>query len=357
MTRCPLCNEAELRPLPIGLTRSMRSDGLILEEPLRKLACQACGALIGANSSPERPYRRSNGKAPSDIARHARVAEGIKAQIKRLGLSGPVLEIGAASFETAIHLAALSPEMRVVAIEPEPESVPPQTTIEIHLGAFDDYAVSEPFGTIYSNHVLEHVPNTHAFLMRISRTLAPEGVALLVTPCGLMPSHELLFSDHLYHFTPRSVAVAAARANLALLESMPCPWEPLSRLFVIGRGSESIPEPPNDLTGARLSYISAWVDAEAQLLPVLGEAPLLFGAGEFSQLIRAYLPSVFDRIEAIIVDDLSGTRAFDLPMLQLSTTSLRDRTILLGVRPESVPVLRERLYGLGARRLLTVPLL
>ena len=329
---------------------------MILDEPLRKLTCEACGALIGANSRSVQPYRRSDGRALGDILRHARIAEGIKHQIERLGLSGPVLEVGAASFETAIQLANLRPDLLVVAIEPEPESLPSETTIEMHFGTFEEMNFTELFGVIYSNHVLEHVPQTSNFLGRIAGALATDGVALVVCPCGLRPSHELLFSDHHYHFTPRAIALAAADAGLALLQSMPCPWEPLSRLFVFARGAGLIPAAPPDLMDARRSYLSIWAETDSRLLPLLGEAPLLFGAGEFSQLIRAYLPGVFDRIEAILVDDLRGARAFPKPLLLLSDIDLRRRTILIGVRPEAVPAVWGRLEALGAGQLLAVPI-
>ncbi len=117
-----------------------------------------------------------------------------------------------------------------------------------------------------------------------------------------------------------------------------------------------IPAAPPDLMDARRSYLSIWAETDSRLLPLLGEAPLLFGAGEFSQLIRAYLPGVFDRIEAILVDDLRGARAFPKPLLRLSDIDLRGRTILIGVRPEAVPAVWGRLEALGAGQLLAVPI-
>ena len=356
MTRCPLCLAEGLRPLPIALPAAMRSDGLILDEPLAKLSCDGCGALIGANSQPSDPYRRSDGQAPGDIARHARVAEGVAAQIARLGLRGPVLEVGAASFQTARHLAAALPGWRIVAVEPQPETPPEVPGVEVHVAPFESLSFDAPFGVIYSNHVLEHVPDTRAFLGRIADALAPDGVALLSCPCGLVPSHELLFSDHLYHFTPRAVAVAAQDAGLGLDESLPTPWEPLSRLFVLRRQSRPIPPPPPDLTAARRACLAAWEGAEARLLTQLGAEPVLFGAGEFSQLIRAYLPGVHARIAAITLDDPRGARAFDKPVVPLAGMDLRGRTVLAGVHPASVPALRRRLLERGAAAVLAVTL-
>jgi SAM-dependent methyltransferase len=356
MVLCPLCRQADLAPLPLYLPQAMRSDGLILPEPLRKDACPACGALIGRNTQPVHPYKRSDGQGAGDIARHARVAQGLAAQMARLDVRGPVLEVGAASFQTALHLARAYPDLRIVAVEPEPESLPDTTGIEVHLAPFEHLHWQETFGLIYSNHVMEHVPDTRALLAGIAQVLARDGVALISCPSGLVPSHELLFLDHLYHFTPHAVAVAAQDVGLALVESLPTPWEPLSRLFVLRHGQARLPAAAPDLTPARRSYLAAWEQAEEALLPQLGDAPILFGAGEFSQLIRAYLPRVYDRINRITVDQLVGIRAFDKPVAPLSELDLRGRVMVLGVHPANTAALRARLAGFGAERVLTVPL-
>lgn len=340
--------------LPIRLSRAMRSDGLIIEEPLQKWACGACGAMQGENTQPLAPYRRSNGQAPGDIARHARVADGLIAEIARLELRGPALEVGAASFQTALHLAERLPDWRIVAVEPEPELLPVTTAVEIHVGPFEALQWRERFGLVYSNHVLEHIADTRGFLRHVGAALAPEGMALLACPSGLIASHEMLFADHLFHFTPRAVAVAARDAGLALIDSRPCPWEPMSRLFLLRHGSAALPAAPDDLTAARRAYLAKWEEAEARLLPLLGDAPILFGAGEFSQLIRAYLPRVHDRITAITVDNPTGARAFDKPVFPLAEIDLRGRVVLLGTHPSSVATVAARLEALGAARILAI---
>lgn len=354
---CPLCRAAPLETLEIGLPAAMRSDGLILPERLCKRSCPACGALIGCNSALPAAYRRSDGQAPQERARHARIAEGLAAQIARLKADGPILEIGAASFETALQLARLLPDAPITAVEPAPEHLPRTDAIRIHAGPLETLVPDAPFRLIYSNHVLEHVPDTRAFLAASAGLLAPDGVSLVACPNGLIPGHELLFADHLYHFTPRALACAAQDAGLALVESLPAPWEPLSLLHILvpaATAQPAMPDAPPGLTAPRRAYLEIWETAEARLLPILGTAPILFGAGEFSQLIRAYLPRVYDRIAAITLDDPTGARDFDRPVLPLAELDLRGRVVLAGVHPASVAPVSARLLALGAAKVLAV---
>ena len=198
------------------------------------------------------------------------------------------------------------------------------------------------------------MPQPHEFLKQVEAVLAPNGFALLSCPNGLVPSHELLFSDHLYHFTPAALAAAAQGTGLWLQEFKSTPWEPLSILFTLSKARGLSPAPPEDMTHRRLSYFRHWATVEQNLPPALGKAPVLFGAGEFSQLIRAYLPRVWDRIDCIIVDDLKGVREFSKPVLRTSDFDLIDRVVLLGVNPASAKALSQRLIHSGAKKVLRV---
>lgn len=356
MTVCPLCGSEGLTALPVHLGRAMRSDGLVLEEPLRKLSCPGCGALIGRNTDTGSAYFRSNGQSRAEIGRHERVAEGLQTLIRQLGVPGPVLEVGAANFQTAMALARRLPDRRVTALEPSPEKIPDTPGIDVHIGTLDTLDQGLRFAVIYANHVLEHIPDPTDFLRRIEERLSPGGVALIICPSALIPSHELLFSDHLFHFTPRALACAAKAAGLGLAQDMPAPWEALSRLFVLDRSESPLPPAPPDLTGARRSYLGFWERAEEDLLSRMDGDIVLFGAGEFSQLIRAYLPRVFARVSLITLDDIVGARDFDRPTVPLASLDLAGRTVLAGVHPASLAPVSERLRSLGAACVLSVTL-
>lgn len=355
MTTCPFCGSPRLSDLPLSLPQALRSDGFVIDEPLSKRNCPDCGVLTGQNSDPGHAYQRSNGIAPNEIARHDRIAKGLDTLLTDLGVHGPeILEVGAANFHTALALGHLRPAARITALEPSPELVPDTDLIKLHICGFEDFPTDRLFEVIYSNHVLEHIPDTTAFLREMAARLASEGYILISCPNGLIPSHELLFSDHLFHFTPTALAHAANRAGLRLETSFATPWEPLSMLFILRHGSGDIPEGPGDLSDARRTYLSQWETAEARLLEQIPDEIVLFGAGEFSQLIHAYLPRVFERVTTLTVDTLEGTRAFPRPIIPLSDLNLDGRTVLLGLHPASVPTVAKRLAGMGAAQVLGV---
>ncbi|WP_170831318.1 class I SAM-dependent methyltransferase [Jannaschia faecimaris] len=342
---------------PVGLKRALRSDGLILDEPLRKDSCADCSALIGRNVDIEVPYRRSDGTSPREIARHAGIAKGLQAEIAALGASGPILELGAANFQTSLHLAHAMPDAQITALEPSPESLPQTSEIDIRVGTLADVSFATPFAVVYANHVLEHIADPKEFLAQIATILAPDGHVLLSCPSGLVPSHELLFSDHLYHFTPTAMAAVATGSGLWLRDSKPTPWEPFSRLFHFTRTPVPDSAPPPTAVAAlyahRVRYLMQWSQADGRLCQAMSGSPILFGGGEFSQLIRAYLPKLWSRITCIIVDDLEGVRTFDKPVFRTSEVDLRGRDIVVGLHPMSSEAVTERLLGLGAASVLS----
>lgn len=352
MRQCPLCSAQAVERFPTGLSRAMRSDGIILNEPLLKDACHNCGGLIGCNADPGMPYRRSDGTAPDEIARHEKIGSGLLAEIMALGCSGPILEVGAASFQTALHIANALPDSRVAALEPYPESLPDTDALDIHLVALKDAAFDHRFAVIYANHVMEHVPDPNGFLSQLAKLLEDDGRVILTCPSGLIPSHELLFSDHLFHFTPTAVAAAAAGSGLWLESSKPTPWEPLSQTFILARHPRPGLPPAADLWAARKAYLDRWADADDRMADALGDAPILFGAGEFSQLLRAYLPRLWAKIDVIVVDDLKGIRDFDKPVLRTAEVDLSGREVVLGLHPRSCATLTRRLLACGVGRVL-----
>jgi SAM-dependent methyltransferase len=258
--------------------------------------------------------------------------------------------LGAANFQTALNLAEALPDVQITALEPSPESVPQSPRLNIQIGTLENAAFSTSFSLVYANHVLEHIGDPKQFLAQIAAVLASDGHVLLSCPCGLLPSHELLFSDHLYHFTPPAMAAAAAGSGLWLSSSKPTPWEPFSRLFHFTKRPAPAPMPIQiaALTAERSRYFAQWAQADDRLCATTSDSPILFGGGEFSQLIRAYLPKLWTKISCIIVDELQGLRDFDKPVLRSSDVDLTGRDIVVGLHPASSQAVAKRLLHLGA---------
>jgi 2-polyprenyl-3-methyl-5-hydroxy-6-metoxy-1,4-benzoquinol methylase len=56
------------------------------------------------------------------------------------------------------------------------------------------------FDLIYSVAVLEHVVSPAGFTSELRRLLKPEGLLFLCQPTQDVPSYDIFFIDHLYHF-------------------------------------------------------------------------------------------------------------------------------------------------------------
>jgi hypothetical protein len=74
----------------------MRSDGVVIEEPLVKFLCDNCGLAICANKRSDDAYSRSDGTSTYELDRHRAVAAGVKKIIDLYSssINGRLLEIG-----------------------------------------------------------------------------------------------------------------------------------------------------------------------------------------------------------------------------------------------------------------------
>ena len=97
----------------------------------------------------------------------------------------------------------------------------------------------------------------------------------------------------------------------------------------------------------RVNLVSAWSRDEAISLRKrkLLEKPLyLFGAGEYIQLIRCFLPDLYNHAKGLIVSNKRGVRLFDKPLyLPDEIVDKSDTRIILGVKKISRSPIREQL--------------
>jgi SAM-dependent methyltransferase len=353
--RCPSCNSIDLLDLKIDLSCSMRSDGLIQEEQLSKKHCNNCGLGIGCNSLVDRPYHRSNGQSIFDFARHKNVAKGLNSIFFDLTDNKhlEIFEVGAASFNTSVELKKINSRYMITAIEPHPESEVLPKDIEILITDFSKTNFYKHFDICFSNQVIEHIGNTKKFLEQCKRTIKDSGFIIICCPTSEVISHELLFSDHLYHFTKESILNFCNDLDLKLHLEFIAPWDVYTHVFVLRKEKNTksylnFKINSNLLFSERLSYFHQWSMQDELIKKIIDSSDfILYGAGEYSQLIRAYLPNTYSKVLYLLVDSLDGVRSFDKPVKILNEEVNRNHKILIGTHPNSKDKVREKLINFG----------
>lgn len=334
---------------------AMRSDGLILNERLRKYQCLNCGVLLGKNNQFSKPYLRSSGNSVFDEKRHYAVAVGISELLSKLNLriEANVLEIGGANFATSIELKKLHPRFNISNIEQSPERIPQNAEINIVIENFLDYFFDKKFDVIFSNNVLEHIDDTRYFLKHASEQLSQDGYIVVCCPTFSPVSNELLFTDHLYHFTPRGLDICCQSVGLQLLEHKVSNWDQLTQTYLISKKSNkkinNFSIDTLELYKRRKAHIEKWSKQDKLLQSLIKNHTtlLLFGAGEFSQLIRTYLPKSYAKVNSLVVESLSGSRIFDKPIIELKKINASNKQIIVGVNPASQEIVKIKLIEAG----------
>lgn len=329
INQCSICS-SELYEMPF-LSQSLRSDGILAHEPLLKFQCARCGVLIGGNRAINIPYRRSNGEGAFDIARHKAVAHGVCGYIDEFvgGNNLGVLEVGAASFSTCEALRTIRPDYKIAGIDPYPE-VDREAIgggVEVIIDDFLSCSLPRQFNVVFSNQVIEHFPDPIEFLQKASSCIYDDGVIIVCCPSWRVASTELLFSDHLWHFTPDAMSRLGEKSDLNLIHSETSWWDSLTEVFLFKKDLSSLQkEHPNfcysTLMSKRRAFFDAWIAQDQIAIQQLQAARTphtvtIYGAGEYSQLLRAYLPLLWSNVSKIVVDDLIGARSFDKPVLNI----------------------------------------
>ena len=354
---CGACHNTELLKLSLEIPQSMRSDGLILNEPLSKFHCPKCGMLNGTNTQPSNRYLRSTGTSVFDLKRHMNVAQGISKLLRKynIGNKANILEIGASNFQTSLSIKQLNNSFSVTAIEPSPEQTPNTNEIEIVIEDYMTWKAPIKFDAIFSNQVIEHLQSTQYFLAKSAHDLSDKGYIFVCCPT-YEPSHnEILFTDHIYNFTPQAIDQYCKLTGLKLYDHHIAPWDSLTHIYIIQKETLNVEcikyqnADPERLYKARVNYLQLWSNQQSLALEALDTKAelLLYGAGEFSQLIKTYLPEVYSKVSKIIVDDLNGVREFDRNIAIFSDSSLDNCQILIGTQLSSRNVIKQKLLNAG----------
>jgi hypothetical protein len=97
----------------------------------------------------------------------------------------------------------------------------------------------------------------------------------------------------------------------------------------------------------RTRLLDAWLNEDSRMCEILRDVDsiVIYGAGEFTQLIRAYLPEVWTKVEKLVVDNLEGIRAFDRPVYHIDEIKADDRNAfyLIGAHKQSRSTIMKKL--------------
>jgi SAM-dependent methyltransferase len=106
--------------------------------------------------------------------------------------------------------------------------------LDVFCGQLADAPLTPGFDVVCAWDTLEHVPDPLAFWRTVRSLVADDGVVLFSTPyVSSLPARllgtrwwTLKPTEHIWHFTPRTHALLAARAGLALTEVIRSPLAP-----------------------------------------------------------------------------------------------------------------------------------
>lgn len=357
---CPICKSKKISFIKNQNINAIRSDGMIIKEEFKKHHCHNCCFMWSNNfnSWQETRYLRSDGTSPFELERNSKVANGLAKIIsKEVEAKGniSILEIGAGSFCTSEKLAELFPKSSIMAIERSPEKKPSQhhdnlTCIEADLENIE----LDKFDVVFSNMVLEHQENPEKFLLDCKSKLNETGIIITIVPNADIVTHEVLFHDHYSHFTSSSIMHLADKCNLQLLTVDKAGWDHEALVFILSKrksNSNKVYFAKNRLDctlfSERENLISSWSKYEAislQKRRILEKELYLFGAGEYTQLVKCFLPNLYKHANGLIVTNKSGVRSFDKPIYCLSEIIDKTNTIILiGAKKSSRPVIKQKL--------------
>lgn len=342
---CVICGSKDTVDIMISKIGCILTDGKTQSTGLNKTHCLYCGILFNNTPPTITRYFRSDGNSKFDIERHATVANGISAIINRLFLSNfskiNVLEIGGGNFLTSLNLSRISNNWDVTCLEPFPETQDIPTEITCTISSLERYSADTAYDFIYSNQVIEHIPDLKRFILKIEEMLKPNGVALFCCPTQTQITTETLFADHIYHFSPQSFEILTANLQISLIEEFVAPWDIYTHCYLVSKAEKKCtitnPLNPYSLLQKRQSLAKEWGHLDATLQEKISDyaGPIyLFGAGEYSQIVSFFAPEFFKKINCIVATTKIGARRFEKELTFLHNISVDSGFVFLSVRNE-----------------------
>jgi len=305
-----LCGAGRFDPL-IDLPRrsSLRSDGTIVNRPLIKMACRACGLVrsgtVADEASVDAEYRddygtsreehvfyTSRGPASRSAAIAGWMSDHVPADVWRT--TGTGLEIGAGAGLLIRELQRRHPQKAFIGVEPNARAAADgrQAGADIRPALQDVQA-----DIAWAIAVIEHVASPTAFLNAIRRVVQDGAYLVLVQPTADVLSYDVLFVDHLHHFSGAHVRAYGAKTGFDETSSaIGHPLMPNFSIHVLRAGSPlpawSWQGPPasSHAHTAAVRTIAAMTRLDETLARLVGAGRRVaaFGVREVYSLARAY---------------------------------------------------------------------
>jgi 2-polyprenyl-3-methyl-5-hydroxy-6-metoxy-1,4-benzoquinol methylase len=235
MTPCPVCETAVASPFIVREGVSIHQN-LLVDTPaaaralncgrLEMLACEACGFVFNSAFDPSlMQYGAAYENAQSHSMVFAAHVEGLARQFAAEDGAGEVsvVEIGCGNGAFLRAIADSNPNTRCIGLDPS-YSGPTEALdgrVRFERRFFDDTFESASADIVICRHVIEHVPDPVRMLRLVKQCLRQgRGRAFFETPCvewslanGVLWD---FFYEHCSYFTANSLAMAFARAGIAV---------------------------------------------------------------------------------------------------------------------------------------------
>lgn len=301
-------------------------------------------------------YDRPDDLPVWNLNRHKNIAAGIINIIHNNIADNHIniLEVGAGNFQTSLQIYKLQNKYNITALEPYAATNTVPDTITCQISGLSDFGPDIKFDVIFSHHVIEHISDPVNYLTKQATLLHDDGIIIVCCPTQQTISPELMFVDHLFHFTVTGFRHLIKQTQLTLAQQFPAPWDHETHVYILKKDNAFStvhiePENTNALYDKRRELISWYPDREKNILNRLkpGERLTLFGAGETSQLIQTYIPELFSRVDALIVTNKAVPRKFRQPIMSIHDALNDQSKITLSVRQKSSPIVEKLLLNSG----------
>ncbi len=362
---CPCCNSSDVIALPVPFkNRSMISSGRIFERSLKKAICKTCE--YGFHIEPvtdsdiiefyNTDYDLGVSDTLGDNERAKNFAKAIQEGICGVATES-ILDIGCGTGTLLRQLGHAQAARRIVGIEASVQLVEKAkknlnslpNSNEVMQGFVENFVVDESFDLIVSINVIEHSLNPSAFLQTVTKHLKNDGVAVIITPSG-EGTEELLFLDHISTFSPQSLEIFSTNVGLKMTD-----WKNLDgtasgfQMAVLKKSGNSTNIPILHQIQGRFRQLRSWIEFNKKDQADFFQQPFaIFGAGQFTDLISAYAPVIFDKSRAVVVDNpLIDTYKGKLCCRTEFARALNLTHLLLGVHPRNTIKVRNHLLEQG----------